>query len=77
LTVATVVFDEDGNYVTGGEKIVQMRLLDTTFEKLSRTGLTVKSSFEVKPGKYMIRQVVRDSEGAQMAARNGTVVIPY
>jgi len=25
----------------------------------------------------MVRQVVRDSEGAQMAARNGAVVIPY
>jgi VWFA-related protein len=77
LTVATVVFDENGNFVTGGEKIVKMRLFDATFDKLSRTGLTVKSSFEVKPGKYMVRQVVRDSEGAQMAARNGTVVIPY
>jgi len=54
-----------------------MRLFDATFEKLSHTGLTVKSSFEVKPGKYMVRQVVRDSEGAQMAARNGTVVISY
>jgi VWFA-related protein len=77
LTVATAVFDGNGNFITGGEKIVQMRLFDTTFEKLSQTGLTVKSSFEVKPGKYMIRQVVRDSEGAQIAARNGTVVIPY
>jgi len=76
LTVATVIFDENGNYVTGGSKIVEMRLLDTTYEKLSRSGLTVKSSFDVKPGKYMVRQVVRDSEGAQMAARNGTVVIP-
>jgi hypothetical protein len=77
LTVATVLFDENGNFVTGGEKIVKMRLLDATFDKLSRTGLTVKSSFEVKPGRYVVRQVVRDSEGAQMAARNGTVVIPY
>ncbi|HKM79512.1 MAG TPA: VWA domain-containing protein [Candidatus Acidoferrum sp.] len=77
LTVATAVFDENGNFITGGEKIVKMRLFDATFDKLSRTGLTVKSSFEVKPGKYMVRQVVRDSEGAQMAARNGTVIIPY
>ena len=77
LTVATAVFDENGNFIIGGEKIVKMRLLDTTFDKLSHTGLTVKSSFEVKPGKYVVRQVVRDSEGAQMAARNGTVVIPY
>jgi VWFA-related protein len=77
LTVATVIFDENGNYVTGGEKLLQMRLLDTTYARMSQSGLLMKSSFDVKPGKYMIRQVVRDSEGAQMAARNGAVVIPY
>jgi VWFA-related protein len=77
LTVATVIFDENGNYITGGEKILEMRLLDTTYERMSRSGLTMKSSFDVKPGKYLVRQVIRDSEGAQMAARNGSVVIPY
>ncbi len=77
LTLATVIFDDNGNFVTGGEKLVTMKLLDTTYEKLSRTGLVVKSSFDVKPGRYMIRQVVRDSEGSQMAARNGAVEIPY
>jgi VWFA-related protein len=76
LTVATVVFDENGNYVTGGEKILEMRLLDTTYDRLSRTGLVMKSSFDLKPGRYMVRQVIRDSEGAQMAAKNGSVVIP-
>jgi VWFA-related protein len=76
LTVATVIFDENGNYVTGGEKILEMRLLDKTYDRLSHTGLVMKSSFELKPGKYMVRQVVRDSEGAQMAARNGAVIIP-
>jgi VWFA-related protein len=76
LTVATVIFDENGNFVTGGEKILEMRLLDTTYSKLSHTGLVMKSSFDVKPGKYLIRQVIRDSEGAQMAAKNGAVVIP-
>jgi VWFA-related protein len=76
LTVATVIFDENGNFVTGGEKILEMRLLDATYSKLSRTGLVMKSSFDVKPGKYMVRQVIRDSEGAQMAAKNGAVVIP-
>jgi VWFA-related protein len=77
LTLATAIFDENGNFVTGGEKVLEMRLLDTTYDRLSRTGLTVKSSFDVKPGKYLVRQVVRDSEGAQMAARNGAVAIPY
>jgi VWFA-related protein len=77
LTVATVIFDENGNYVTGAEKMLEMRLLDSTYDRLSRTGLTMKSSFDLKPGKYLVRQVVRDSEGAQMAARNGAVVIPF
>ena len=76
LTVATVIFDENGNYVTGGEKVLEMRLRDATYERLSHTGLVMKSSFELKPGKYMVRQVIRDSEGAQMAAKNGAVVIP-
>ena len=77
VTVATAIFDENGNFVTGGEKIVEMRLLDATYDKLSHSGITVRSSFDVKPGTYLVRQVVRDSEGAQMAARNGSVVIPY
>lgn len=77
LTIATVIFDENGNYITGGEKLLEMRLLETTYKRISQTGLTTKASFDVKPGKYMVRQVIRDSEGAQMAARNGAVVIPY
>jgi VWFA-related protein len=77
LTFATAIFDDNGNFVTGGEKILQMRLLDPTYERVLRTGLTLKSSFDLKPGKYMVRQVVRDSEGSQMAARNGAVDIPY
>ncbi len=76
LTIVTGIFDENGNMVTGGEKIVEMKLLDTTYTRLSHSGFTVKSSFDVKPGTYLVRLVVRDAEGAQMAARNGAVVIP-
>ncbi len=76
LNIATVIFDDNGNYLTNGGKIVRLRLLDSAFEKWCSTGLTVKSGFELKPGKYLIRQVVRDSEGARMAARNGIIVIP-
>ncbi len=77
LTFATAIFDENGNFVTGGEKIVEMRLLDLTLDRLNHAGFTVKSSFDIKPGTYLVRMVVRDGEGAQMAARNGAVVIPY
>jgi hypothetical protein len=77
LTIVTGIFDENGNFVTGLSKIVDMKLLDTTYSRLSRSGFTVKTSFDVKPGTYLVRLVVRDAVGAQMAARNGAVVIPY
>jgi len=77
LTILTGIFDENGNFVTGLSKIVEMKLLDTTYTRLSRSGFTVKTSFDVKPGTYLVRLVVRDALGAQMAARNGAVVIPY
>ena len=76
LTVATAIFDENGNFVTGGEKVVEMKLLEPTYDRLLRSGLNLKTSFDIKPGSYLVRQVVRDSEGSQLAARNGAVVIP-
>src|SRR5467141_3609424 len=77
LTIVTGIFDKNGNFVTGLSKVVEMNLLDTTYSRLSRSGFTVKTSFDVKPGTYLVRLVVRDAEGAQMAARNRAVVIPY
>jgi VWFA-related protein len=76
LVIVTGLFDENGNYVTGRQKTVEMHLLDSTYERLSRSGLTMKSSFDVRPGKYLVRLVIREDEGSQMAARNGAVVIP-
>jgi len=54
-----------------------MKLLDATLEKLAHTGVTVRTSFDVKPGDYVVRLVVRDSKAALVSAENGTVEIPY
>ncbi len=75
LTVVSVVFDHDGKYITGERKVIEMKLRDETLERLN-SGITVKSSFDVKPGTYMVRLVVRDTEGQMMAAANGAVDIP-
>ena len=76
LTVLSGVFDRNGNYISGTEKLLELRLLDTTLEKLLNSGITVRTNFDVPPGNYVIRLVVRDSEGQSMAARNGVVDIP-
>lgn len=75
LTVVSVLFDTNGNYVTGMTKTVEMKLRDETLAHLA-SGIAVKTNFDVKPGTYVVRLVVRDSEGQAMAAQNGSVEIP-
>jgi VWFA-related protein len=75
LTVVAALFDRNGNYLTGMTKTVEMKLRDETLARLV-SGITVKSNFDVKPGTYIVRLVVRDAEGQAMAAQNGAVEIP-
>lgn len=76
ITVVTGVFDNDGNFVNGAQKVVEMRLLDETLDKRLTSGISVKSNFAVHPGRYMVRMVVRDSEGQTMSAQSSLVEIP-
>jgi len=76
LTIVSGLFDRNGNYVTGSQKLIAMRLKDETLENKLRSVITVKTSFEVKPGTYLVRLVVRDAEGQLMSAQNGAVEIP-
>jgi len=53
-----------------------MRLRDETLANGLGSGITIRTSFDVKPGTYLVRLVVRDAEGQLMAATNGAVQIP-
>jgi VWFA-related protein len=76
LTVASGLFDRNGNYVSAIEKTVDMHLKDETLAARLNVGITVRSGFDVAPGSYFVRLVVRDAEGQRMAALNGAVEIP-
>jgi VWFA-related protein len=76
LTITTAIFDENGNMLTGKQTVLDMQLKEATLERLNSTGLSVKSSFDLQSGSFLVRIVVRDSEGAQMGATNRGVVIP-
>jgi VWFA-related protein len=77
LTFVTVLFDRDGKYVMGKEKLLEFRLRDATLARLTQTGITLKVEFDLKPGTYLVRQIVRDSEAGQLSGLNRTVEIPY
>jgi VWFA-related protein len=76
LTVVAALFDRNGNFVSATEKTVHMALRDPTLQQLNRSGMTVSTDFDVKPGAYVVRLVVRDSQAAILSAENGVVEIP-
>jgi VWFA-related protein len=75
LTIVSGLFDRNGKFITGNQKVLDMHLKDETLANKLGSGITVKSSFDVKPGSYLVRLVVRDAEG-QLSAANGAIEIP-
>jgi VWFA-related protein len=75
LTCVSALFNRNGNFVQGIQKVVTMNLKDDTLEHKMVSGITLKTSFDVKPGSYLVRLVVRETEGQLMSAENGTVEI--
>ena len=75
LTCVSALFNRNGNFLQATEKTVTMHWKDETLEHKLDSGITLKTSFDVKPGTYLVRLVVRDSEGQSMSAENGSVEI--
>lgn len=70
VVLATGVFDANGQLVDGKIKEITLKLQDSTLQKMVQTGITVKTVFKVKPGPYIVRSVVRGSEGGQLTSQN-------
>jgi VWFA-related protein len=75
LTVFIVIFDTAGNYVDGKKKVVELKLKDATLAKVREGGINLKTSFDVKPGTYLVREVVQSSEDGRLSALSRQVEI--
>jgi len=76
LTVVSALFNGNGNLLQGIQKTVTMHLKDETLERKMGSGITLRTSFDVKPGNYLVRLVVRDAEAQLLSAESGAVRIP-
>jgi VWFA-related protein len=80
LTMVSVLFDQDGKEVAGQQKEAALNLADKNLTEIQKTGFTdnsgftFKVDFQVKPGDYVVREVVRDEQG-QMSALSRPVKI--
>ncbi len=77
LTLVVGLFDQNGNSVSAFQKTIEMHLKDETLSAWLRSGIANSTDFSVKPGKYLVRLVVQDSEGHSMAAQSTGVEIPW
>ena len=77
LLFVTVLFDQDGHEISAQEKSVDLHLRDGSLERYLQSGITMENLFDVKPGTYLVRAVVRDSASGEISSLNRTVEIPY
>jgi len=76
LTVVSALFNGNGSLIQGIQKTITMHLKDETLEKRMGPGITLRTSFDVKPGSYLVRLVVRDAEAQMVSAESDAVRIP-
>jgi hypothetical protein len=77
LTLVVGLFDPNGNFISAYRKDIEMSLKDATLDAWMKSGIGTATDFNVKPGKYLVRLVVRDSEGSSMAEQSTGVEIPW
>src|ERR1022692_4720385 len=75
LTIVSALFDLNGNFVAGEQRELTLRLKNENLGKKLGFGTKGKTTFNVKVGSYVVRVVVRDSEGEMMASDNTAVEI--
>jgi VWFA-related protein len=77
VTIVASLFDNNGNFLVGAQKILQLRLKDETLQRIAQDPpITIKTTFDVKPGTYLVRLVARDAEAQKITAQNGAVTVP-
>lgn len=70
------IYDNDGKWLNGEKKRVDLRLPESELKEMQARGVGVRNTFKVPPGKYLLREVVEDTEDHHFAALNRTVVVP-
>ncbi len=68
LTLMAVAFDREGKYAANSELHVAAKLQPERLDLLRKSGLRVKPSLELAPGKYEIRFAVRDNSTGEIGS---------
>jgi VWFA-related protein len=75
LAIAAVLLDSHGNFVTGKRSVLELNLMDTTFERFAKSGFTTALTIKAPPGSYSVRAVAEDAMEGKLAAASGAVEV--
>nr|HEV7952435.1 VWA domain-containing protein [Candidatus Acidoferrales bacterium] len=75
IIFVTALFDMQGHYLSGVETVMDMNLKDATFATVSKDGVDARSTLQLPPGTYRLREVVQEVVGGRLAASSQTVEV--
>jgi len=75
LRAIVAVFNTDDAYVTGIAENVKLNLTDEVLASKDPAA-TLHWDFEVEPGRYVVRLILREMETKAMTALNRSAIIP-
>lgn len=75
LTMVVGIFDQNGNLVKDFWKDITLHPSDESLAALRRSGLELTTDFDVPPGRYFVRLLVRENEGQAMGTHSTSVEI--
>jgi VWFA-related protein len=70
------IFDEKDNLVVARLKRTSLSVSDAQLQDLLKDGITVGTSFQLKPGVYRIREVVTDTQEHHLTAVSTALKVP-
>ena len=76
LSLVSAVFDENDKWVDGLEKMVDFSLLEPSYAALVQYGFSSKVDFSLRPGRYKVRTVVRESLKSQIGSVSRLIEVP-
>ena len=76
VSIVLVAFDENDHYISGLEKSLDFRLLESSYASLRDRGLTSRVELKLPMGRYKIKAVVRESTQGKIGSITKAVDIP-
>lgn len=76
VSLVLAAYDEAGQFINGLEKIIDFRLLESSYAGLQNRGLTSRVEMKLPAGRYTLRAVVREGNQGKMGSAVKSIEIP-